>query len=105
MEVLDYARSTITFDHAGVNQARIAVESRCCLARPGRELLETWLVASCKAEQTYGPGQLFRAPNYDFCISTAGKATRSGGSAPWSTTRPAKAACWPTASPRCDSIS
>jgi len=68
MEVLDYARSTITFDHAGMNQARIAVESSCRLDFPDREPVETWLVASCKAEQTYGPGQLFREPNYDFCI-------------------------------------
>lgn len=68
MHVLDYARSTITFDIAGVNQARIAVESSCRLDLPGRAPLETWLVASCKAEQTYGDGPLFRTPNYDFCI-------------------------------------
>lgn len=68
MQVLDYARSTITFELAGVNQARIQVESSCRLDRPGQPPLETWLVASCKAEQTYGPPPLFRSPNYDFCI-------------------------------------
>ena len=71
MDVFDYARSTIRFEIAGVNQARIAVEASCRLQDPDdpdMTPLDLYLVASCKAEQTYGPGQLFREPNYDFCI-------------------------------------
>lgn len=33
----------------------------------GEESGEYYLVASCKAEDTYGRGVLFREPNYDFC--------------------------------------
>jgi hypothetical protein len=49
------------------NNARIQVESRCRLTAPGEEPEEFLLVASCKGEDTYGEGDLFLKPSYDFC--------------------------------------
>lgn len=69
MTPLDYSRSFITFVLAGrANCARIQVESRLVLSQPEAGQTEYWLVASCKAEQTYAPQSLFQHPNYDFCI-------------------------------------
>ncbi|MBI2301845.1 MAG: hypothetical protein HYU66_23315 [Armatimonadetes bacterium] len=66
--VLDYGRSFVTFVTFGrENNARIQVESRCRLDRPDGSATEAWFVASCKAEDTYAPRDLFRRPNYDFC--------------------------------------
>ena len=71
MKTLDFNRSFVTFvTHGHGNNARIQVECRCTL----RERLAThWaertylLVASCKSEDTFGSGDLFLQPNYDFC--------------------------------------
>lgn len=68
MNPLDYSRSTITFRIAGVNNARIQVESSCRLTLADGTEVETWLVASCKSEHTYAERDLFSFPNYDFSI-------------------------------------
>ncbi len=63
----DFGRSFATFTTTGrENNARIQIEAVCDLLRAEREERYV-LVASCKAEDTYGPGPLFRQPNYDFC--------------------------------------
>ena len=69
MTVCDFNGSFVTFvtPHRG-NNARIQVEAICDLITGG-ESTRYLLVASCKAEETYGTGDLFRLPNYDFsCI-------------------------------------
>ncbi len=69
MAVLDYARSFVTFVTRGrTNQARIQVEARCQMTWPDGRTEETWLVASCKAENTYAERHLFQQPNYDFAM-------------------------------------
>lgn len=69
MPVLDYARSYVTFVTRGrTNQARIQVEARCQMTWPDGRAEETWLVASCKAENTYAERNLFQQPNYDFAM-------------------------------------
>lgn len=63
----DFGRSFATFTTTGrENNARIQIEAVCDLLGAEREERYV-LVASCKAEDTYGPGPLFRRPNYDFC--------------------------------------
>lgn len=67
MVVLDYGASFVTFVTRGRgNEARIQVDARCVLTTPEGEGWEAWLVASCKAEETYAESELFRDPNYDF---------------------------------------
>ncbi len=68
METLDFSRSFVTFVTKGrANNARIQVECRCQLTTREEGPVEFFLVASCKAEDTYAPDDLFRVPNYDFC--------------------------------------
>ena len=68
MQVLDYSRSFITFlSKEAANNARIQVEARCELTVDG-VAEEYWLVASCKSEDTFAKRNLFRVPNYDFCM-------------------------------------
>lgn len=65
MNFIDYSRSFVTFQVPG-NNARIQVESRCVLTRPNESPEQFLMFASCKSEDTYGTGDLFRDPNYDF---------------------------------------
>jgi len=67
MTSFDFGRSFATFTTAGrENNARIQIEAVCDI--PGADREERCvLAASCKAEDTYGSGPLFRLPNYDFC--------------------------------------
>lgn len=66
MTVCDFGRSYATFTSPGrANNARIQAEAICDLMTEG-EVRRYVLVASCKAEDTYGEGDLFRLPNYDF---------------------------------------
>jgi hypothetical protein len=70
MEACDFSRSFITFvtKNRG-NNARIQVEASCnLLDRETGDLENYYLVASCKGEDTYGKGQLFLEPSYDFCM-------------------------------------
>ena len=69
MTVCDFSRSYVTFVTEGrSNNARIQVEALCDLTSDG-DRVRYLLVASCKAEDTYGTADLFRLPNYDFsCI-------------------------------------
>jgi hypothetical protein len=69
MTVVDFGRSYIFFTTKGrTNTARLTVEARCVLTdeRTGQGE-EFFFFASCKAEDTYASGRLFRDPNYDFC--------------------------------------
>lgn len=67
MTTFDFSRSFATFTTFGrENNARIQIEAVCDLLGPDGEARYV-LAASCKAEDTYGPGPLFRQPNYDFC--------------------------------------
>ncbi len=64
MNVCDFGRSFATFTLPGrVNNARIQVEAICDLGDT-----RYVLVASCKSEDTYAADNLFRDPNYDFCV-------------------------------------
>ena len=69
MEICDYSRSYSTFVVAGrANNARIQLEARCRLfLEDAGKPLDFVLGASCKAEDTYAPQNLFMEPNYDFC--------------------------------------
>jgi len=69
MAVCDFSRSFVTFvTKERTNTARIQVESRCELVDEASGNSQVfWLVASCKAEETYAPKDLFKVPNYDFC--------------------------------------
>jgi hypothetical protein len=70
METCDFSRSFITFvtKNRG-NNARIQVEATCnLLDRETGDSENYYLVASCKGEDTYGRGQLFLEPSYDFCM-------------------------------------
>ena len=68
MKTCDFGRSFVTFVTRGRgNNARIQVEARCEIADAQGATEEYFLVASCKAEDTYSKGVLFREPNYDFC--------------------------------------
>lgn len=67
MHSFDFGRSFATFTTTGrENNARIQIEAVCDILGPDGEERYV-LVASCKAEDTYGAGPLFRLPNYDFC--------------------------------------
>jgi len=70
MRTCDFSRSFVTFTTKGRgNNARIQVEARCELTDTKSGTTETfYLVASCKGEDTYGKGQLFLVPSYDFCM-------------------------------------
>jgi len=65
----DFSRSFVTFvTKARANNARIQIEARCAiLDRQNDRTEEFFLIASCKGEDTYGKGPLFREPSYDFC--------------------------------------
>lgn len=65
---IDFSRSFVTFVTRGRgNNARIQVESRCVLTDKDKGTTEEYfLLASCKSEDTYGRGDLFTNPNYDF---------------------------------------
>jgi hypothetical protein len=65
---MDFSRSFVTFVTRGRgNNARIQVEARCVLKDPAKGTTEEYfLLASCKSEDTYGQGDLFTKPNYDF---------------------------------------
>lgn len=66
--ICDFARSFVSFttlDHE--NTARLQLEARCVFFDESEDTDEYLLFASCKAEDTYGTGALFRMPNYDFC--------------------------------------
>lgn len=66
--MLDFNRSFLTFttlDHG--NTARIQIEARCTLTEHAGGASHRYvMIASCKAEDTYGSGALFKQPNYDF---------------------------------------
>ena len=64
----DFSGSFVTFVTKGRgNLARLQVESRCVLIGENTgEKLEYFQYASCKAENTYAPEDLFQDPNYDF---------------------------------------
>lgn len=67
MTGFDFGRSFATFTTSGrENNARIQIEAVCDIVGVGGDERYV-LVASCKAEDTFGPGPLFRLPNYDFC--------------------------------------
>lgn len=65
---MDFSRSFVTFvTHGRGNNARIQVEARCVLKDTQKGTTEEYfLLASCKSEDTYGQGDLFTKPNYDF---------------------------------------
>ena len=65
---MDFSRSFVTFVTRGRgNNARIQVEARCVLKDSEKGTTEEYfLLASCKSEDTYGQGDLFTKPNYDF---------------------------------------
>ena len=65
---MDFSRSFVTFVTRGRgNNARIQVEARCVLKDTEKGTNEEYfLLASCKSEDTYGQGDLFTKPNYDF---------------------------------------
>jgi len=65
---IDFSRSFVTFVTRGRgNNARIQVEARCVLKDTTKGTTEEYfLLASCKSEDTYGQGDLFTKPNYDF---------------------------------------
>ena len=65
---MDFSRSFVTFVTRGRgNNARIQVEARCVLKDTEKGTTEEYfLLASCKSEDTYGQGDLFTRPNYDF---------------------------------------
>jgi len=66
MNACDFSRSFITFViPKQANNARIQVEACCEITAAGRTE-PFWLVASCKAENTYAEQELFMQPNYDF---------------------------------------
>jgi hypothetical protein len=68
MQVIDYARSFVTFVTPGrTNNARIQVECACTLSAPDAPARQYLLVASCKSEDVYVEDGLFKQPNYDFC--------------------------------------
>jgi hypothetical protein len=68
MEVIDFARSFVTFVTPGrTNNARIQVDCACTLSAPGAAAKQYLLVASCKSEDVYVEDGLFKQPNYDFC--------------------------------------
>jgi hypothetical protein len=69
MQAIDFSRSFVTFVMPGrANNARIQVEARCeLIPGDGSPAQEYLLVASCKAEETFAPANLFKQPNYDFC--------------------------------------
>ncbi len=68
LEMLDFSRSFLTFTTLDRgNNARIQIEARCMLTDSLVGTPEKYvMIASCKAEDTYGGGQLFKQPNYDF---------------------------------------
>jgi hypothetical protein len=67
MEIIDFARSFVTFVTPGhTNNARIQVECACTLSAPGEPAREYLVVASCKSEEVYVREGLFKLPNYDF---------------------------------------
>jgi hypothetical protein len=68
LEMLDFSRSFLTFTTLDRgNNARIQIEARCTLADSLVGTAEKFvMIAACKAEDTYGSGQLFKQPNYDF---------------------------------------
>ncbi|MEW6356922.1 MAG: hypothetical protein AB1696_11380 [Planctomycetota bacterium] len=78
MKSCDFSRSFVTFVTKGRgNNARIQVESRCVISDThSRQEEEYFLVASCKAEDTYGKGVLFYEQNYDFCVIFSQKENR-----------------------------
>jgi len=67
--VCDYGKSFLTFVvEERANNARIQLEARCRLFPDDSDNpVDYVLGASCKAEDTYAPQDLFLAPNYDFC--------------------------------------
>jgi hypothetical protein len=69
MEVLDYARSFVTFTTPGRgNNARLQVESVCDLTERRTGATTRYLFfASCKSEHTFAARDLFQTENYDFC--------------------------------------
>lgn len=70
MKSCDFSRSFITFVTKNrANNARIQVEARCSIFDNETKKTEDYfLVASCKGEDTYGKGNLFFIPSYDFCM-------------------------------------
>ncbi|MFP3902727.1 MAG: hypothetical protein ACLFWB_00665 [Armatimonadota bacterium] len=69
MRVRDFCRSFVTFEiFEPPNNARIQVEATCTVTQDGHEPVEYTLVASCKSEDTYVDENLFKTPNYDFCV-------------------------------------
>lgn len=69
MTAIDFGRSFVTFVTRGrENNARIQIEARCEFVDARWDAPdEFFLVASCKSENTFAEGGLFRVPNYDFC--------------------------------------
>ncbi|MCC6442606.1 MAG: hypothetical protein IT210_04000 [Armatimonadetes bacterium] len=69
MNLPDFPRSFMTFTVPGrANTARIQIDARCVLTRPGSGEAETFvLITPCKSEEMYVREGLFKAPNYDFC--------------------------------------
>lgn len=69
MQMIDFARSFVTFVTAGRgNNARLQLESCCTFThRPSGRTQDYVFFASCKSEDTFAPQHLFYAENYDFC--------------------------------------
>ena len=67
-QMLDFSRSFLTFTTLDRrNNARIQIEARCALVDVSTGTSHRYvMIASCKAEDTYGEGLLFKQPNYDF---------------------------------------
>ena len=67
-QMLDFNRSFLTFTTLDRgNNARIQIEARCTLTETSSAASYRYvMIASCKAEDTYGEGLLFKQPNYDF---------------------------------------
>ncbi len=66
--MLDFNRSFLNFTTLDRgNTARIQIEARCTLTEHSGGASHRYvMIASCKAEDTYGSGALFKQPNYDF---------------------------------------
>jgi len=66
MTAIDFANSYMTWFAAG-NNARIQLDAACTIVDEvsGNEE-QFYLIAPCRAERCYVPGQLFRMPNYEF---------------------------------------
>ena len=66
MTAIDFANSYMTWFGAG-NNARIQLDAACTIVdEVSGNKEQFYLIAPCRGERCYAPGQLFRMPNYEF---------------------------------------